>query len=319
MSILSIVIVVINRCNFELATKFGNWWFWIIRPTCEAVGVPYTDLDGPLATKANFDKALKAGANFICGVGHGAGLPQPRYSGQGYEVLIDTTDPNDLTLLRGKSGSFLSCAFGQGLPALIAAGMLSVDAYRETVTFCFADANNIADPNALYFGEAFRTYPITYIQEREKGVDVVSVDQRAYEASQAMYQKNYEKARYPDVKQFLMVDKILEVHAAQPEDGQPQPQPGIDKVYLYVDGNKVAEATTPTSGTTYEISRTLQEGPHVLQASAWSKGLEYHSSLVNIKVTGTAQGIVKVSILNPTEGQEAPAGTITVQIDAHVE
>jgi hypothetical protein len=103
------------------------------------------DLYGADATKANWRSTIASNsAIFVCGVGHGN---ENVFTGQNQEYLLNRLDAYDLTLMKGRYGSFLSCVFGQAADDFVNAGMLGFFGYTDTYWFMASIfPNSIASP-----------------------------------------------------------------------------------------------------------------------------------------------------------------------------
>lgn len=233
-------VIVLNRPQFEPATNIGSFWSEkYIKLYARDNGYTCIDLQREKAIRINWQNALVDNpACFECGVGHGNAHT---YTGQQYSVLIDATLPSDVAAQKGRYGSYLSCQYGQTLQQMIDAGMKTFHGYREDFIFVCADLSNIADAIAETFGRSHFAYDQRLLKELAKGTDPATADQRAYESAQAQWLVEYKKATYPDHKQFLMYDSVIEVHAPGSTAPPPPPQPsqGRPAVRLTVNVNGI--------------------------------------------------------------------------------
>lgn len=134
------------RPDYETATHWGQWWANDqVLAYAKTLGVDAIDLYGDADIEPNFDIVLgrNPGA-FICGMGHGN---ETTIVGQNESVLLDTRASGDLSLMRDKSGSFLSCSFGVAGDAFTRAGMLAFYGYNRTYWFMIGTyPNGTASP-----------------------------------------------------------------------------------------------------------------------------------------------------------------------------
>ena len=226
---------VILAPKYELATYFINFWsneyyYWL-----KNHGYTPLILDAAKDTKENLDAAVSANEHaFICGGGHGS---DHLIAGQGGKIIFDSTDPSDLVLIKGRHWHTVSCKFGQAKDTLLKAGLRTFCGAEEDYIFCFANANNIADPIAHTFWESENAYDKTLHPELEKGTLDGEADLLAYQASQAMYKRKYMEATYSTHKQLLMYDKMIQVHGSSEEIQPPPPQPGKCGVQVVITAN----------------------------------------------------------------------------------
>ena len=212
---------VVNRCKFDLATTYSNFWGYQVVRYAKEQGLNYKDLDGKLAVKPNWDPAIQERPQaFACGTGHGN---PTKYSGQNMNILLDLESTADQALMTGRYGSFLSCSFGQGMQKWLDAGMRTFLGYREDYVFV-AGTHAPDDAIAQTFGNSHHAYDLAFLDAKQKGVSDKEADEQAYQASQARYQKEYENARYPEHRQYLKYCQIIQVHGAKVEE-QPPPPP----------------------------------------------------------------------------------------------
>jgi hypothetical protein len=140
--------LVANRCDYEQATHWGAYWTkWGVldyAAVCQPP-IPTVDLYAALATQAGWRQAIiNNNAIFVCGVGHGN---EYVFTGQNEEILLDRGNPYDLTLMKGRYGSFLSCVFGQSSETFVGSGMLGFFGYTETYWFMASIyPNSVASP-----------------------------------------------------------------------------------------------------------------------------------------------------------------------------
>jgi hypothetical protein len=230
--------IIINRCHFEPATNIGAFNYYQMIVKAKALGWPYVDLDGVKAVKANFDAAVKASIApaLICGTGHGGKKDQGWvYTGQGYSVWIDTNNSADKAMLSGHYGAFLSCQFGKAIATLLAHGMKSVMGSVEDFVFCAGSLGNIADGIAATFFDASITWDRTICDEKKKDTIDAQAGKIAYDASQARFLYHYSRATYPEHKQLLMYDRIIQDYGPKPDQVQVQGK-AVAKLLIRVGG-----------------------------------------------------------------------------------
>lgn len=135
--------IVVCRPNFEQATQWGAYWFGAL--TLQAAidaGLDVKDLYQNDAHKAMFDGAVSGDPHtFVTGIGHGN---ETTFTGQDYDELLVSGRQNDAALMAGKSGSFLSCVFGQAGDYFTQQGMKAFFGYIETFYFMAQDYPNAA-------------------------------------------------------------------------------------------------------------------------------------------------------------------------------
>jgi hypothetical protein len=134
------------RPDYETATHWGQYWFQDqVLKLADAKQIPYLDLYGMNDYKGYFDEVMKQPENkFLCGIGHGN---QQLIVGHNGQELLNVTNPDDLQLMQGKHGSFLSCLFGSSAKTWVDNGMLSFFGYKVTYYFVISTyPNSFASP-----------------------------------------------------------------------------------------------------------------------------------------------------------------------------
>lgn len=181
----------------------------------------YVDLYGVNATKANWDAAIKnhPGA-FLCGVGHGNATV---YTGQNYAVLLDAYSSPDRSLASGCHGSFLSCRFGKSMVSWIKAGLQSFMGYSDDFVFLVVDQNDLNDRVAAMFGNSHFAYDAVFLDEMLRDSDVNVASERAFNASQAAFKKEYDSTESADLRQYLAYDRSIQVHGTKDSQGPTEP------------------------------------------------------------------------------------------------
>jgi hypothetical protein len=156
--------LVANRCNYEQVTAIGAYWTkrLLIDPA-EVQGIPVVDLYAADANKTKWDAAIKdRDAILVGGCGHGN---PTRYTGQNQKDLLNSTNPADLALMRGRYGSFLSCSFGQAAKKFVQeGGMKAFFGYTETFWFV---TSSPPDARAEPFFVSHYTLDYNWIREKD--------------------------------------------------------------------------------------------------------------------------------------------------------
>jgi hypothetical protein len=186
--------IVSNRCDYEQATRWGAYWTKKLAVDfAKEKGIPVVDLYAALATRSNWFAEIEGkDAIFVNGVGHGNATV---YTGQNQEILLCSAYADDLVLMNGRWGSFLSCEFGKAGPAFVNAGMKGFFGYSETYWFEISEFPN--DVAEFFFGSHY-----TF----DQGVIAASSYTSAFAKTKAVYDAAIAQAD-PVTARYLIWDR----------------------------------------------------------------------------------------------------------------
>lgn len=126
--------VIVNRCKWDLATKYGHHHTGsFLLTACDNLKIPYIDLEDLNATRGIFVRQIQDHNPIMYG-GCGHGTPE-KCTGQGGDPLLTKGDEEDGRLMAGRYGSFLSCYFALSADWFIERGMKAFFGYTIPWTF----------------------------------------------------------------------------------------------------------------------------------------------------------------------------------------
>jgi len=231
--------VVVSRPDFDLATKYGAYWFnYLDIEKLKALKIDYVDLYKENAIKEKFFEEV-AKSNVVVGIGHGN---KWIFSGQDREPLLTSNTRECAELMAGKWGSFLSCEFGNAADWFVQNGMRGFFGYR--VIYYFAAA---VFPNsyANHFFRGHLAFDCAWFEGK--------TSREAWNIMIEAYKEGIKNAPTMDIKRLLMWDLQGAYFAGDWESGpfveQPPPSPPEKQ---YKPSETIIEFEVKTLGETAE-------------------------------------------------------------------
>src|SRR4030042_3520835 len=175
--------VVSVRPDFETATKYGAYWtVRLLNQPAQAAGIEVIDLNKDDCTNERFDGSIKEyNPAMIGGCGHGS---ETVFTGQNHDVMLERGSAEDVELMKGRGGSFLSCNFGASADYWTNSGLKAFYGYNKTV---YIPASNFPNHDAELFFRAYYSFDLTLLQGKTWG--------QAWSTSDAAWIKNIQQAR----------------------------------------------------------------------------------------------------------------------------
>ena len=156
------------RPDYELVTRYGAAWQTPILNTASASGLPYIDLYGSQATRANFEQSLTSNDPILVNImGHGN---YNLIACQNGETLLQ--GGYNTNILAGRVVYDLSCQAGRDLGrTAVSEGAISFLGYSEDFWMCYSYGNHsdggmvnpLDDEASRGFFESHNIAPISYI------------------------------------------------------------------------------------------------------------------------------------------------------------
>jgi hypothetical protein len=133
--------ILCTRPAWERATEIGSYWYeQLLYPIAKEEGIKVIDLYKSDAQRQFFRERIRdEDPIFVCGIGHGS---DTKYTGWYNDILLDADNQMDWIIMSGRSGSFLSCRFGNSGERFVENGMKGFRGYVEDFVFLACETND---------------------------------------------------------------------------------------------------------------------------------------------------------------------------------
>jgi len=191
--------VLISSPNFEVATKYGSYYYNLIDTSAMMNGFETVYLYKEDANRVNFLNMIRDNNPvLVSGVGHGNA---DTFTGQDQEILMQTADLATMEISKGRHFVLLSCIVGKVLGRKIVEeyGGIAFQGYDEEFIFM---ATEYPDDYASWFFNAH--------SEIEKALHKGATHEEAYRAAQDAWDNAIKKAPL-QCRPYLIHDKECHV------------------------------------------------------------------------------------------------------------